>query len=73
MTDMKFRHFKGGVYKLIGVGRLASDPTKTMVVYQSEKTSELWIRDTEEFHELVDWPDGTNAPRFSLIKDSGEL
>jgi len=72
LTSIHFRHFKGGLYKLVGVGRLASDPAKTMVVYQNESTSELWIRDSNEFHEGVQWPDGTNAPRFRIVKDSGE-
>lgn len=68
---LRFQHFKGGTYQLICVANdaTAGRPMKTMVVYRSEQDDRIWARNQEEFHELVTCTDGSNVPRFRLIKE----
>jgi len=52
-----YRHFKGAVYEVIGVGRDTSDPTKEIVIYRSIvdsdfKAGTIWCRPLEEFNDI---------------------
>ena len=67
-----YRHFKGGEYRVLGVGR-HSDGEELFVVYEprSESTilpEDYWIRPLAEFMETVE-RDGYRGPRFELIRE----
>lgn len=65
---MKYQHYKGGVYELIGEAMLESDLTP-MIVYRSVD-GRLWVRPQAVFFESVEI-DGGWAPRFApLLPDS---
>ncbi len=61
-----YRHYKGGLYLLLCLGRLSEDRDEVMAVYFSLKKKTVWIRPIEMFLELVPWSDGSMRPRFSL-------
>lgn len=61
-----FRHYKGGLYRLITVGRLSEQRDQWMVVYFSMRKETTWIRPLEMFIELVPWSDGVLRPRFCV-------
>lgn len=61
---MKYRHYKGGIYELVGEATLESDLTP-MIVYRAADGS-LWVRPKSVFMELIEY-DGTLIPRFSPI------
>ena len=58
-----YRHFKGGMYKVLSVARHSEDPKQEFVVYQSLKTGYTWIRPLSMFLEHVN-RDGYSGPRF---------
>ncbi len=63
-----YRHYKGNLYKVIGVGR-HSETLKEFVVYIALYTSEdfgkdaIWVRPKEMFFENVN-VDGKEVSRF---------
>jgi hypothetical protein len=61
-----YKHFKGGMYTVLGVARHSEDETQEFVVYKSQKTGYLWIRPLKMFLEEVD-RDGYKGPRFKYI------
>ena len=62
-----YKHFKGGEYKVLGVGRMSEDRTQEVVIYQSIETGALWVRPLIMFVENVE-RDGYNGPRFTFIE-----
>lgn len=60
-----YRHYKGGLYKLIAEANLESDSSKTMTVYQGAD-GRIWTRPSVEFFELVEF-NGEKMPRFSPL------
>ena len=62
---MKYRHYKGGIYKVICEARLESDPSVIMMVYKSEDDS-VWTRPRIVFFECVQH-EGKTVPRFARI------
>jgi hypothetical protein len=58
----KFRHYKGGVYELVCLATLESDPTVQMVVYKAANGT-IWTRPASVFHEQVE-SDGRLVQRF---------
>ncbi len=64
-----YRHFKGGEYEVLGVGRLSEDNNKEMVIYKSIKTGYTWLRPLEMFLENVE-RDSYKGPRFTFIKEN---
>lgn len=61
-----YRHFKGGKYEVVSVGRLSEDHSQEMVVYKSLKNGSIWIRPLSMFVENVE-RDGYSGPRFKKI------
>lgn len=57
-----YRHFKGGLYEVLGNAKDSSD-LKEVVVYKSVKTGEWWTRPLKEFTEHVEKV-GYHGPRF---------
>lgn len=68
----KYRHYKGGEYLLIGVGR-HSETHEEFVVYQAHYDSEefgnqaIWIRPKELFFQTIEWK-GQKLPRFKFVE-----
>ena len=62
----RYRHFKGGEYEVIGVGR-PSEPLEELVVYRALYGEQgLWVRPAAMWHEMVE-RDGKRFPRFAYM------
>lgn len=62
---MQYRHYKGGLYELVGEATLESDLTPMMVYRAANGT--LWVRPKAVFFELVEL-DGQQIPRFAPLE-----
>lgn len=60
------RHYKGGLYRLIGQGRIEAT-LQHVAVYENEK-GEIWVRPWLEFHGLIG--DQVREPRFERLPAS---
>lgn len=58
-----YRHYKGNLYKVIGFAK-HSETLEDMVIYQSLKTGDNWVRPKYMWNEKVD-ENGTY--RFTLL------
>jgi len=58
-----YRHYKGNVYKIIGFAK-HSETTEDMIVYQSVKNGDTWVRPYKMWNEVVD---EKGTLRFTLI------
>lgn len=68
LTPGRYRHFKGGEYRVLGVAR-HSETEEHLVVYTPlYDDSGLWVRPLSMFMETV-VRDGKEVARFSLIDD----
>ena len=64
----KYRHFKGGEYRLIAVAT-HSETMEPMVVYQALYAEQgLWVRPAAMWTEWVD-RDDYHGPRFRYIEE----
>lgn len=64
----KYRHFKGGEYRVIGMAQ-HSETMEEMVVYQAlQDECGLWVRPAAMWFEHV-VRDGYSGPRFVRIDD----
>lgn len=48
-----YKHYKGNMYKVIALAK-HSETLEDMVVYQSVKTNEIWVRPKKMWSEIVD-------------------
>lgn len=65
----KYRHFKGGLYELIGIAS-HSETLEPMVVYRAlYGEGGLWVRPAAMWNEIVEKPEYT-GPRFIYIGES---
>ena len=48
-----YKHYKGNMYKVIALAK-HSETLEDMVVYQSVKTNEIWVRPKRMWSEIVD-------------------
>ena len=63
----RYRHFKGGEYRIVTVARDSEDRTKELVVYQSlSYPDRIWARPLDMFLESVS-RDEYNGPRFTYL------
>ena len=62
---MQYRHYKGGLYELVGEATLESDLTPMMVYRAANGT--LWVRPKAVFFELVE-VEGQHVPRFAPVE-----
>lgn len=65
----KYRHYKGGEYEVIGVGK-HSETLEDLVVYRhpGNELSELWVRPLTMFFETVE-VEGKTVPRFTYTEE----
>lgn len=61
----KYRHFKGGEYRVIGIAR-HSETGEDLVIYQSISDQKIWARPLTMFFEEVE-KEGQKIPRFTKI------
>ncbi len=62
----KYRHFKGGVYEVIGVAK-HSETLEETVVYRSVTNGGLWVRPASMWEEEIE-RDGVRVRRFTPIE-----
>ena len=48
-----YRHYKGNLYKVLSLAK-HSETVEDMVVYQSVKTGDIWVRPAYMWNETVD-------------------
>ncbi len=64
----KYRHFKGGLYEVLGVAR-HSETEETMVVYRAlYGDGGLWVRPAAMWNEIVE-RDGKSFRRFTCLEE----
>jgi hypothetical protein len=63
----RYRHYKGGLYEMVGPATLESD-LSAMIVYRSADGA-LWIRPRDVFFEQIEI-DGRLVPRFAPADDA---
>lgn len=47
-----YKHYKGNLYKIIALAK-HSETLEDMIVYQSVKTGEIWVRPQSMWNEIV--------------------
>jgi hypothetical protein len=68
----RYRHYKGGEYTVLAVGRMEPNPSQEYVVYRMEYDAPdfpkgtVWLRERSNFEEMV-VVDGETVPRFTVI------
>ena len=67
VTAGRYRHFKGGLYTVLGVAR-SSETQERLVIYQSDVSGDWWARPEWMFEEDVDLMEGGRGPRFLRMK-----
>lgn len=60
-----YKHYKGNLYKIINFGK-HSETLEKMIIYQSVKTGEIWIRPYNMWNEVVD---NEGTLRFTKIEN----
>ena len=66
----KYRHFKGGMYKVLGIVK-NSETLEDLVLYETlyeNPKSKLWVRPVNMFSEKVEL-NGKMVPRFEYLKE----
>ena len=63
-----YKHFKGGVYDVMGVAQHSETPEQEFVVYKSRATGRFMVRPLAMFVEEVE-RDGYKGPRFVQYSD----
>ena len=59
-----YKHYKGSLYKIIAFAK-HSETSEDMIVYQSVKTGEIWVRPRKMWNETVN---STGTLRFTLYQ-----
>lgn len=57
-----YKHYKGNLYKIIALGK-HSENLEEMIVYQSVKDDQIWIRPKSMWNEIID---NNGTLRFTL-------
>ena len=65
LTPGWYKHYKGGLYYLIGMAN-HSETLELLVLYKSVETDKVWARPYTMWSEEVLWPDGILRPRFIM-------
>lgn len=70
----KWMHFKGHVYKIIGLGN-HTERMELVVIYQEAGDCTYWVRPLEKFMSKVDhnkYPNAMQKWRFEKVADADE-
>jgi len=49
----KYKHYKGNIYKIIAIAK-HSETCEDMIVYQSIKNGDIWVRPYHMWNEIID-------------------
>lgn len=66
----KYRHFKGGIFEVIGLAR-HSETLELMVVYRHQGETDWWVRPEWMFNEIAKHQ-GKKNPRFVFIDNNND-
>ena len=58
-----YKHFKGNIYKIIALAK-CSETERDLIIYQSTKTNDTWVRPYEMWNEIID---DKGTMRFALL------
>ena len=58
-----YKHYKGNIYKIIAIGKNPEN-LEEMIVYESTKDGQIWIRPKSMWNETID---NKGTLRFTLI------
>ena len=64
-----YKHFKGHLYKVIGIAKNSEDLQEYVVYHELDNISNMWIRPLEMFISEIDhekYPNVTQKYRFEL-------
>lgn len=64
MDEKIYRHYKGGLYRLL-FHATDAETRKTVVVYESLEDNRPYVRDWQDFH---GWVHSVGKPRFTLVE-----
>ena len=68
ITPGLYRHFKGGLYEILGTARNSeNEDEELLVVYRSVATNDMWVRPVSKFTNKV-FVDGFEVNRFTKEK-----
>jgi hypothetical protein len=62
----RYLHYKGNYYRVLNTVK-HSESLEVLILYQSEKNDQLWVRPLSMFTEEVEI-DGKNVPRFQWVE-----
>ncbi len=62
-----YRHYKGGIYRMVCDDATSTDTERPVVVYQSLSSGKMFTRDKVVFNEKVKLPSGGEVPRFERV------
>lgn len=73
ITPETYKHYKGGTYEVIGIGRIEATLEECVIykaLYETEDfpLGSLWVRPVDVFCEEVE-VDGALVPRFSRVSE----
>lgn len=63
-----WRHYKGGLYRVIGRGR-HHETGIWLVMYEDIGTGRIYVREETQWEELLSLADGRSCPRFQRAGD----
>jgi len=66
MTGALYRHYKGGLYRLLMDATDEATMTQ-VVIYRSEETGRVWVRPRASWLDHWDTSDGTRVRRFEPV------
>lgn len=66
-----YRHFKGGLYEVIGIAK-HSETLEELVIYRSLQDQSLWVRPLSMWNERIE-KDGKIYVRFTYIGGENKL
>lgn len=66
-----YRHFKGGLYEVIGVAK-HSETLEELVIYKSLQDQSFWVRPLSMWNERIE-KDGKIYVRFTYIGGENKL
>ncbi len=65
-----WRHYKGGIYKIIALGRNSeTDDLYDVVIYENTAEPKIWVQSVQRFLSTEE-REGKIVPRFELITNA---
>jgi hypothetical protein len=64
---MLYRHYKGGLYRVLHEPAFHSETEEELTVYMSVESGRVWVRPSKMFHELIPLNNGMVVERFREV------